>query len=366
MFIKTKTIVKIFCLSIILCSFNVWSQNQLSSKGKNIKLNEIQIIGSHNSYKIGIEKPLFDYLLKINPSVKSLEYEHIPLEEQLNLGLRSLELDVFHDPKGGYYSNPKGLDIVKQTGYTPQKFDEEKKLDVPGLKVFHVQEIDFRSHNLLFKDALLELKNWSKANSQHLPIIITINAKDGSSPQARKPLPFNAQALSNIDKEIRDILREDQLITPDLVRGNYKNLEEAILSEGWPLLDEMRGRFLFVLDEGKEKIKAYLSVFPNLKGAVLFVNQEEGNPNAAFRIINEPVENHEKIKTLVNLGYIVRTRADASTEEARENNYERFKKAKTSGAQIITTDYYLPSTYFTSNFKIIFEDEKYVRLKVEK
>ena len=98
----------------------------------------------------------------------------------------------------------------------------------------------------------------------------------------------------------------------------------------------------------------------------MFVNQEEGNPNAAFRIINDPVKNHQKIKTLVNLGYIVRTRADANTEEARVNNYERFEKAKTSGAQIITTDYYLPSTYFTSSFKIIFIDEKYVRLKVEK
>lgn len=29
-----------------------------------IKLNDIQIIGSHNSYKIGVDGPLLEYLLK--------------------------------------------------------------------------------------------------------------------------------------------------------------------------------------------------------------------------------------------------------------------------------------------------------------
>ncbi len=124
-----------------------------------IKLNEIQVIGSHNSYKIGIEKPLMNYLLKENPKISGLEYEHIPLSKQLNLGLRGLELDVFYDPKGGYYANPKGLEIVKSLGEAPQPFDVEQKLQLPGLKIFHVQEIDFRSNQLLFKDALKEIKN---------------------------------------------------------------------------------------------------------------------------------------------------------------------------------------------------------------
>ncbi|NBC58496.1 MAG: hypothetical protein GVY05_09475 [Bacteroidetes bacterium] len=363
---QTKTEIntkKILVSFLILCSTHLWSQNQLNINKDSIKLNKIQIIGSHNSYKIGIEKPLFDFLLSKNPSVKSLEYEHIPLEKQLNLGLRSLELDIFHDPEGGYYSYPKGLDIVKQLGFTPREYDDENKLNLPGLKVFHIQDIDFRSHNLLFKDALLELEKWSKANSGHLPVIITMNTKDSNSAQTRKPLPFDAEALSNIDKEIKIVFSKNQLITPDFVRGNYKTLEKAILSEGWPLIDEVRNRFLFVLDEGEEKIKEYLSVFPNLKGAVLFINQEEGHPNAAFRIINNPIKNHQKIKTLVKQGYMVRTRADANTEEARGNNYQRFERAKTSGAQIITTDYYLPSTYFKSNYKVIFDDGKYVRLK---
>ena len=60
---------------------------------------------------------------------------------------------------------------------------------------------------------------------------------------------------------------------------------------------------------------------------------------------------------------MVRTRSDAGTKEARANNYDRFLKAKASGAQVISTDYYVPSTLFESDFKVIFEDETYERIK---
>jgi len=355
-----KTVYAILLLITPIVFFN---NSVHKNSSEEIKLNEIQVIGSHNSYKIGIEKPLFDYLLKKDSSLTSLEYEHIPLTEQLNLGLRGLELDVYNDPKGGYYSNPKGLEIVKAMGAEPQPFDVKQKLQEPGLKVFHVQEIDFRSHQLLFKDALKELKKWSQANEGHTPVIITLNAKDGEIPQTRKPLPFTAEALQSIDTEIREVFDDESLITPDGVRGSFTTLEEAVLTNGWPALNKVKNRFLFVLDEGDEKTDRYLEEFPNLKGAVLFVNKEEGNPNAAFRIINDPVKDFEKIKTLVELGYMVRTRADADTREARKNDYSRFEKAKASGAQIITTDYYLPSSLFKSDFKISFENGVFERVK---
>ncbi len=41
----------------------------------------IKVIGSYNSYKIGIEKPLLSYLAEVNSASKSLEYEHIPLTD---------------------------------------------------------------------------------------------------------------------------------------------------------------------------------------------------------------------------------------------------------------------------------------------
>ncbi|MGQ7944641.1 phosphatidylinositol-specific phospholipase C1-like protein [Flavobacterium sp. WC2509] len=341
-------------LGVIICSFTT----------DGIRLNDIQVIGSHNSYKMAIEKPLFDYLFKIDSSrAKSLQYSHIPLEQQLDLGLRNLELDVLYDPNGGYYSNPKGLEIVKSMGQVPMAFDKEQKLKKPGLKMFHIQDIDFRSHYLLFREGLLALKKWSDKNPNHTPIFILMNTKDQAVENLRKPLPFTTKALDSIDIEIKSVFSNKQLITPDLVRGNFKTLEEAILKKGWPELKDVKGRFLFVLDEKEDKINRYLENHFSLKNRVLFVNSKEGNPEAAFRIINDPIKHFDYIKELVSKGYMVRTRADSDTKQARTNDYTSFEKAKASGAQVISTDYYVPSKLFKSDFKISFENNTFERIK---
>ncbi|GAA0878295.1 phosphatidylinositol-specific phospholipase C1-like protein [Algoriphagus jejuensis] len=336
--------------------------SSLSLAAQDLKLNQIQIIGSHNSYKSTMAPELLDYLSKINPAAsQSLAYSHIPLESQLDLGLRNLELDVFHDPRGGRYTDPKGLEIIKSKGGTLPDYDPNNSLSKPGLKLFHVQDLDFQSHYLLFADALEALKKWSNQHPNHTPVFILINAKDGNVPGTRPTLPFTSTALDSIDLEIRTHLGMEKLITPDLVRGNYANLEEAVLAGNWPSLNKVSGRFLFVLDENEEKTDRYLSAKPELKDAVLFVNKKEGHPTAGFRIINNAVRDEEYILDLVKKGYMIRTRADSDTKEARTEDYSTFEKAKTSGAQVISTDYYQPSAFFNSSYKVIFDENVYER-----
>ncbi|WP_298238576.1 phosphatidylinositol-specific phospholipase C1-like protein [uncultured Algibacter sp.] len=347
---------------LMICMWLVFSCSQ--SCKEQTKLNEIQVIGSHNSYKRPIEKPLWEYIYAID-SVRalSLQYGHISIEKQLDLGLRNLELDVFYDPKGGHFSNPKGLEIVKKLGQQPLAFDEDNKLSNSGLKLFHVQDIDFRSHHLLFKDCLKEMKLWSDKNSNHTPIIVLMNTKDKIIERLKEPIPFSKEAYNDLDNEISSIFSKDQLITPDLVRGKFKTLEEAVLTKGWPNFDDVKGRFLFVLDENKEKINRYLKDHPNLENRILFVNSKEGNPEAAFRIVNNPIKDFGYIKTLVAKGYMVRTRADSGTKESRTNDYSKFEKAKASGAQVISTDYYIPTTLYKSDYKVIFDDGTYERIQ---
>ena len=322
------------------------------------KLNQTQVIGSHNSYKSDMPKAIREYLSQINPAAsQSLAYSHIPLSEQLDLGLRNLELDVFHDPLGGRYTSPKGLAVIGET----IDFDPNQELLQPGLKLFHVQDIDFLSHHFLFRNALKELKSWSDANPDHHPVFILINAKDGQVPSTISPLPFSAAALDSIDWEIQTYLGREKLITPDDVRSEYASLEEAVLAGNWPDLEIARGKFLFVLDENEEKIKRYLSLKPGLKNSALFVNLKEGNPEAGFRIINNPVSQESYIQELVKKGYIVRTRADSDTSQARTNDYSQFEKAKSSGAQVISTDYYLPSAFFPSTYQVRFENGEFER-----
>ncbi len=348
---------------IILCAVGSCKQPDQDP----ILLNDLQIIGSHNSYKVAIEPAILDYITSIDSAEGlSLEYEHISITDQLDLGLRNLELDLFYDPAGGYYSDPAGLDIVRATGAAPQPFDIERQLSKPGLKVFHIQEIDFRSHQLLFLEALQEIKIWSEAHPNHSPIIITINAKDHEVPNTRKPITFNRVALRTIDSEILQAFDTQDLITPDMIRGIYPSLEEAVLTEGWPSVEAVQGRLMFVLDELDPKRGRYLSVYPGLKGAVMFINQEAGNPEAAFMIINNPIKDFDLIRSMVDQGYMVRTRADAGTMEARHEDYKRFEMAKKSGAQVITTDYYQPSRLFESSFQIRFNDGSYERAKLRR
>lgn len=328
------------------------------SDAQNLRLNQTQVIGSHNSYKSAMPAPILDYLLKINPAAaKSLEYEHLPLSEQLDLGLRNLELDVFHDPTGGKYANPKALAMLPEGTV----FDSKKELQEPGMKLFHVQDLDVQSHHLLFKNALLELKNWSDQNPDHHPIFVLINAKDGQVPMTVSPLSFTGTALDSIDLEVRTYLGMDKLITPDQVRGDFGSLEKGVLGGNWPEMDAARGKFLFVLDESEEKTRRYLTEKPELKNAVLFVNLKEGNPEAGFRIINDPIANETYIQDLVRRGYIIRTRADSDTKEARTGDYTKFEKAKASGAQVISTDYYLPSTLFPSGYTVSFDGKTFER-----
>ncbi len=352
----------ILCEFIGFSSINIATAQKEVNKFSELNLNQLQIIGSHNSYKPGIEKPLWEMIYKRDSSgAKSLQYGHIKLVDQLNMGLRNLELDVVYDPQGGRYENPLGLKLIKGAGAIPEPFDIANDLAKPGLKVFHIPDIDFRSDHLLFRDCLLDLKRWSDAHPGHVPIVITMNAKDGNERDLHPLLPFTKAALDSIDVEILSVFNLNDLVTPDLVRGNFPDLESAVLKKGWPLVRKVKGRFLFVLDETGKKLELYKQSHPSLKGRVMFVNETEGHPEAAFMIVNDPVKDFDKIQQLVKKGYMIRTRADADTKEARNNDYSRFKAAKKSGAQIITTDYYLPSKYFSSPYKINFNGGTYVR-----
>ncbi len=59
----------------------------------------------------------------------------------------------------------------------------------------------------------------------------------------------------------------------------------------------------------------------------------------------------------------MRRRADADAREARTNDRSEFMAACSSGAQIITTDYYRKSTRFKSDYVVSFDGtNKYMRL----
>ena len=331
----------------------------------NLPLNQFQIIGSHNSYKQAIDPPLRAVLQQTDAAMAdALDYSHIDLSDQLAMGLRNLEVDVYADTQGGRYAHPKGLGWVEDSA-SVAPYDPEGKMNAPGFKALHVQDVDFRSSCLTLEECLQELTVWSDAHPNHFPVFITMNAKDDpiDRPGFSEPEKFTAPVLDQLDKTILNALGKEKLLTPDQVRGITPTLEQAVLEGRWPTLAEARGKFLFILDETGEKRAAYVQGHPSLAGRVMFANAEPDTPEAAWLIMNEPIRDLKKIRKMVRKGYIVRTRADANTQEARENDQSKFEAACQSGAQIITTDYYRKSTHFPSDYVIRFDkDEPYFRV----
>lgn len=322
----------------------------------NLRLNDIQVVGSHNSYKPGIDPGLLTLIGEGNPGqAEGLDYGHLSLRDQLDLGLRNLELDVFYDPDGGRYAVPKGLDVIRAAGLRDSGvYDLEGEMEQPGFKVLHMQDIDFRSHCLTLRSCLTQIKAWSNRHPDHLPIIITVNAKDGTidRPDFTVPLPFDSLAFARLDQEILDVLPIEVLIRPDDVRGSYSTLEEAVLAGNWPLLRDARGKMLFVLDESGEKLEHYRRGHPSLSGRVFFGNAAAGSPEAAVLIMNDPARDGERIQEMVRLGYLVRTRADEDTREARSGDISRREAAFASGAQVVTTDYYVEDLRFQTGYSV--------------
>jgi hypothetical protein len=343
-------IAPLFTLFAIACS---------PADNDKIAMNHIQVIGSHNSYKQEIERPVMALILAKDSNGISLDYAHIPIKDQLDMGLRGLEIDVLHDPQGGRYKDPLALRKLKEKGVPTLPYDTSSELSRGGLKVLHVSDVDFRSHCLLFKNCLSEVKQWSDLNPEHVPIIITINPKDSGSeePGFVRVLPFTPNVLDSLDQEILSVFSSSDLITPDFVQGEFATLREAVTSSGWPSLEVSKGKVLFVLDAGSSITEMYIK--NSLKGKPMFPNVSKDNPNAAFFIMNDPKAEGAEIKERVKGGFMVRTRADADTREARVQDYSRLEAAIESGAQLISTDYYLDKLSPSGKFQVSLKDGKY-------
>ena len=315
------------------------------------RLNQIQVIGSHNSYHIAPYQNVLALVAAASARrAESLDYTQRPLAEQFGqLGIRQIELDLYADPKGGLYANPGARKILaglhKEQGPDPNASGQLLK---PGMKVLHVPDIDFRSTAPTFVDGLRQVRAWSQANRHHVPILIMVELKDDAIPGLpTRPLPFGPAEVDAVDAEILSVFARSEILTPDRVRGRFATLSEAIRSQGWPLLDEVRGLVMFALDNENRIRDHYLERHPALEGRMMFASVAPEHPAAAWFKINDPLRDFDKIQRLVKSGFLVRTRADADTRQARDGDNRQRDKALASGAQFVSTDYREPDRRFT-------------------
>jgi hypothetical protein len=312
---------------------------------ENLRVNDLLSVGTHNSYKAAIpDAEMTQLRARSTRAATLLDYSHRPLSEELDDGARQLELDVYYDPQGGRFADPLGPRMLGQR----LADDAAAEFAQPGFKVMHIPDFDFRSTCTRFVVCLQSVKAWSDAHPDHIPILILINAKDdtplGTSGAAIAK--FDAAAFDALDAEIASVFADSDLITPDQVQGKRATLREAVLKHGWPKLGTARGRVFFALDEAPQKVALYRGERRSLEGRRMFVNIDESSPAAAYITLNEPIQDMKRIRAAVEAGFIVRTRADADTLEARAGKTERREAALASGAQYVSTDYMQPDPRF--------------------
>ncbi|REC61263.1 hypothetical protein DRF65_16220 [Chryseobacterium pennae] len=365
-----------FCMTALL-----QAQNQC----QNPKINQLQIVGTHNSYAqpadpkvLDMVSPIIKGMMQKYDSMMSeeqkakfkeyhpngmdiqegLNYNHPDFTEQLNANLRGLEIDVYYDPEGNRFSHPASYEALKSKGVTDLASFNTKGLDQPGFKVLHMADIDFRTHYPTLKDALITLRTWSDQHPGHTPVFMMIEAKDSGFPileNSTKVLAFDKKAYDDLDAEIVKYLGKDKIITPIQVQGKYNTLKEAVTHNNWPKLNDSKGKFIFMLLPGSagtlsSKNNPYL-INGSLKERVMFLNSEPEDSFAGFILRDNAIVRQKEIQKLVKQGYMVRTRSDIETYEAKVNDFIRSKAAFSSGAQVVSTDFFRPgNTYGTPYF----------------
>ncbi len=340
-----------------------------------LRLNEIQYVGTHNSYKLHPDARMMRALAAADQSrptertdkpsrAHALSYGHLPLETQLDLGMRLFELDLQLSGSGPpldlqeHYAKQYGAKEPLDGGVLPRRFERDEVL------VYHNLD-DFRSSCYRLTDCLLAFRNWSRANPQHLPVVIYLEAKyepQCDSSQGGKCLnvqgtdqPFDRQAWERVERHVRSLIGEEIVVRPGELLLADKDLRQSIKEQGWPKISALRGKFLFVIAAADDRAK---DTYSEIENPLFFTFRPADHPDASFVIEFDPFSS--KVEEIIAAGFIASTYADYRLEEARRNDTRKRNRLFSAGAQMISTDFPIRDPRF-SDYRVVFNGSEYVQ-----
>ena len=124
------------------------------------------------------------------------------------------------------------------------------------------------------------------------------------------------RSLYNISAITELLVGVSLVLTPVFVTGSPAIAEDAC----WP---QWRGP----QRDGQAEGFGVVESWPEALELLWQVDVEPGHPSAAVRILNDPIRQADAIREAVAAGYVVRTRADADTREARVGETKRREAA---------------------------------------
>jgi hypothetical protein len=284
-------------LALIVASAPASAPGAESATLDNLRLNQLQFIGTHNSYHVRAPA--------VANQVQEWNYNHATLDVQLDRGVRSFELDL-HDRAGEF-------------------------------EVFHVPILDEGTTCRRLSDALATVRAWSDAHPRHVPISFLFELKKegpGLDPRIKQ---IDSASLDRLDEVLRAAFPPERRITPDDVRGKAPTLREAVTTTGWPTLAASRGKVFFILHDNAKQRELYTRDHPSLRGRQMFVRSDDKREDGAVLILDNP--RAAEIPRLVRAGYFIRTRADSDLGADLARDVSRRKAAFASGAQILSSDF---------------------------
>lgn len=296
---------------------------------QDIRLNQIQMLATHNSYKkIGVPLGKFFVGLGTNnfDEARALKYGYQTIHEQLSLGIRSMEFDL--------------------------------RLRKTEFELNHVPLVDNSSVAPNFKLALEEIKLYSKYNENHFPIIIIIEIKDDWMILDHALQIIEEDQLEALDELITNTLGENLFQPKDMIVSGL-SLKESIDLNGWPAINTLLGKTLIVLHPGNFTTM-YHQMDETLNTQNMFIglyHHQIERDYASFVVHNTP--DVGLIKEMIDMNLIVRTRIDS------ELNFDqiRMDDAISSGAQILTSDHTIGRKDIQTKDVIYLDHKKMIILK---
>ena len=123
-----------------------------------------------------------------------------------------------------------------------------------------------------------------------------------------------------IERNILSVFPTQKIFTPDDLRTHGMTLEQSIKEFGWPSLQDMKGKVIFLLHKDPILIE-YQKKYNDLQNSYMFMTKENRGEESPFLLMNNPYD--KRIKMAIEQNYIIRTRAD----EDLKNNKERAQKS---------------------------------------
>jgi hypothetical protein len=263
-----------------------------------LRLNHLQMKGTHNSYHLEPESPLAD----------EWRYSHATITDQLEKqGVRGFELDVHWNEQAEAFS------------------------------VHHLTGIDEKTTCAWFHDCLLELRRWSDAHPGHHPLVVLVEPKDDVD---AAPNLIRGH-LDDLDAALLSVWPRERLLVPDDVKGTHANVAAGLKASGWPSLGALRGRAVFVFHDSEREPGRhhyeYTHGLKDLDGRAMFVTSEPGDPYAATVVEDDP--GSDKVRLAAAAGFLVRTTGTDGFDASGERTRTRQDAALAGDAHVLTTDY---------------------------